>query len=264
MEINNVILVNNVISYLIIYSFLGWVVESLYKTIRQRKLVNSGFLYGPLCPIYGFGAIIMLIFLRDLKNNVPLLFVAAFFILSIWEYIVAIVLEKLFKTKYWDYSDYKYNIHGRVCLLNSFFWGILAVVFIEFVHPPIRNLVSEVSGNIQMYANISLFVLMIIDLIFSIIKVYNINLSLETMENLAKNIKAQLEKIKNYAGTKAKESETLEKMQTVLDELKQKQEALKVKLQKQTDRFRKAFPTMKSEKLTKILNDKIDYIRRKK
>ena len=91
--------------YFIIYSFFGWVLESIFKSILQRKIVNSGLLYGPICPIYGFGAIIMLLFLNKFKYNLVLLFLAGFIVLSVWEYIVGALLEKKFNTKYWDYSN---------------------------------------------------------------------------------------------------------------------------------------------------------------
>ena len=107
--------------YFIIYSFFGWVLESIFKSIIQMKLVNSGFLHGPFCPIYGFGAIIMLLFLNSFKNNVFILFIAGFIVLSVWEYIVGVLLEKKFNTKYWDYSENFLNIQGRVFLMNSIF-----------------------------------------------------------------------------------------------------------------------------------------------
>ena len=92
------------IAYFILYSFAGWLLESVSKSVIEKKFVNSGFLTGPLCPIYGCGAVIMMLCLSFLKDKPILLFFAAFFILSIWEYIVGVILEKLFKTKYWDYS----------------------------------------------------------------------------------------------------------------------------------------------------------------
>ena len=125
------------LAYIIVYSFLGWVLESVYKTILGKQLVNSGFLRGPVCPIYGLAAAIMLLTLKSLENNVILLFIVSFFCLSIWEYIVGLFLEKLFKTKYWDYSNLKFNIHGRVCLKNSMYWGVLGVAFIKIIHPDI-------------------------------------------------------------------------------------------------------------------------------
>lgn len=251
--------INNVISYLIIYSFLGWVVESLYKSIRTRKLVNSGFLYGPICPIYGFGALIMLLTLKHFEFNGAVLFIMAVIILSIWEYIVGLLLEKIFKTKYWDYSNYKFNINGRVCLTNSMFWGLLALIFIYGIHPPIQEMLGNVSVYVQTYINVFLFVLIMADTIFSVIKVYNINISEYSLETITNSIKTQVEKIKEFAGNKVKESETIEKMQNALNELKQKQEVMKAKLEKQTARFRKAFPTMKS-----MISEKIETIRKKK
>lgn len=253
--------INNVISYFIIYSFLGWIVESLYKTILSKKPVNSGFLYGPVCPIYGFGAIIMCICLKDFKDNIVLLFITACFILSVWEYIVGWLLEKTFKTKYWDYSNNKFNINGRVCLKNSCFWGILAIIFIEFVHPPIQNLMETISKELLIYANVILFSIMLVDCIFSIIKVYNINININLLNEITKNIKQEIEKIKEYAGNKANQNETL---QHIIEELKEKQESIKTKLEKQTARLRKAFPTMKNLKITEFLNQRIESIKKNK
>lgn len=118
------------LDYFFIYSFIGWVLESVYKTIYEKKLVNSGFLYGPFCPIYGLGALIMYAFLSGYNDNPLHVFVIGFVILSIWEYIVAWAIEKVLHEKYWDYSNNKFNINGRVCLLNSLFWGILGVIYI--------------------------------------------------------------------------------------------------------------------------------------
>ena len=143
----NYIEIIKIILYFIIYSFLGWVLESVYKSIGQRKLVNSGFLHGPFCPIYGFGAVIMFLFLNKFTNNIVLLFIMGFFILSIWEYIVGFILEKTFNTKYWDYSNNKFNIQGRVCLKNSLFWGALGVIFTTYIHPYIIQKVDQISEN---------------------------------------------------------------------------------------------------------------------
>ena len=252
--------INSLIAYFIIYSFLGWVLESVFKTVIAKKPINSGFLYGPFCPIYGFGALIMLIFLKRFSNNIILLFIIGFFVLSVWEYIVGLLLEKAFKTKYWDYSKNKFNINGRVCLLNSCYWGILAVIFTKLIHPPVQNIVNNIPKELLMYANTILFAIIIIDYMFSVIKVYNINVSINSLNDITKNIKQELDKIKEYAENKAKESETL---QHVIDELKEKQEAMRAKLEKQTARLRKAFPTMRSIKLSEFVNQKIESIKKK-
>lgn len=139
----DIIQILRMLLYFIIYSFFGWVIESIFKTILQKKFVNSGFLYGPFCPIYGFGAIIMLLFLEPFKSNIIILFFMAFIVMSIWEYIVGWYLEKKFNTKYWDYTGNFLNIKGRVCLINSIFWGVLGVIFMLWVHPIIRKICRD-------------------------------------------------------------------------------------------------------------------------
>lgn len=139
MEIN----LFELLTYFIIYSVLGWVMESIVRTIAERKIINTGFLTGPLCPIYGFGACIMILFLSHLKSRIVLLFVISVVVLSAWEYVVGVLLEKLFHTKYWDYSDHKFNIQGRVCLTNSICWGV------------IRNIICTLYSSIYTINNIS-------------------------------------------------------------------------------------------------------------
>ena len=124
-----------IIIYFITYSFLGWVMESIFRSISEKKIINTGFLKGPFCPIYGVGAIIMLLFLKKFADNLAVLFIVSVVVLTIWEYLVGVLLEKLFHTKYWDYSKNKFNFQGRICLMNSIFWGVLGVVFVKYIHP---------------------------------------------------------------------------------------------------------------------------------
>ena len=133
MDIN----VFNLLSYFIIYSFLGWILESIFRSFCEKRIVNTGFLIGPFCPIYGSGALIMLLTMGHLKGNYVLIFVISVLMLTFWEYIVGVFLEKVFKTKYWDYSDHKIQFQGRICLTNSIAWGFLGVGFINIIHPSI-------------------------------------------------------------------------------------------------------------------------------
>ncbi len=139
MEIN----LFNLATYFILYSFLGWIMESIFRSICEKRLINTGFLRGPFCPIYGIGSIIMFVFLQNIANYPVLLFFISMIILTAWEYIVGILLEKLFDTKYWDYSDHKFNFQGRICLTNSIYWGILGVLFIKYIHPFVQSIVSR-------------------------------------------------------------------------------------------------------------------------
>ena len=170
--------------YFIVYSFFGWIIESVFKSIIQRKFVNSGFLYGPFCPIYGFGAIIMLLFLEPFKQNIILLFCVAFFVLSIWEYIVGCFLEKKFNTKYWDYTDNFLNIKGRVCLQNSICWGILGVVFVIFIHPFTARYIEVLNDQAVIYLDIILSSVLLIDTSITIINMKSFDSTLEKIKEL--------------------------------------------------------------------------------
>ena len=135
------------LTYFIVYSFLGWIMESIVRSIAEKKIINTGFLIGPICPIYGIGAIIITSFLSQFQNNLILLFIIAIVVLTTWEYLVGIILEKMFNTKYWDYSDQKFNFQGRICLVNSICWGVLAVVFIKYIHPSVQQIISRIDSR---------------------------------------------------------------------------------------------------------------------
>ncbi len=132
--------INNILFFLFAYSFIGWSIESIYVTLKNKKLTNSGFLYGPFCPIYGIGSVLLLIFLRPFANNLIIVFVLSFFIASVWEYIAGFIMEIIFGLKWWDYSKCPLNINGRICLIYSFFWGFLGIALIKWVHPLIKEL----------------------------------------------------------------------------------------------------------------------------
>lgn len=255
----NYIYIVKIIMYFIVYSFLGWVMESVIKTVVQKKPVNSGFLYGPFCPIYGFGAIIMFLFLQRFRDNPIILFIIAFFVLSLWEYLVGWMLEKIFRTKYWDYTQNKFNIKGRVCLMNSLFWGFLGVVFIRYIHPFIIEKIDIIKTNDLLFLTVTLSIIMLVDLITSIIKVKNINIKLEKLKEITNTIKEKIDELETKQINK-------ESLQLAIEELKYKQTTIKRKLLKQTNRLKKAFPTMKSETIEKInefLKEKRESIRKK-
>lgn len=233
-----------IIDFFLIYSFVGWVLESIYKSIFAKKFVNSGFLYGPFCPIYGIGALIMYLFL-SLCDNVITVFLSGFVVLSVWEYIVAWGLEKLFHEKYWDYSNYKFNINGRVCLLNSIFWGVLGVIFTYVVHPFVEAQIININSIILIILTIFISIVMLVDFIISVIKLNSISKKLEAIKQIRNEIKIKLQELK--AAKNAKES-----IQLMINDLKEQELKLKEKLVRQTERIRQAFPTMKSEAFKQI------------
>lgn len=251
------------LTYFIIYSFLGWVMESIVRTISEKKLINTGFLHGPFCPIYGIGAIILFAFLDKFENNLILLFFVAIIVLTIWEYIVGWMLEKLFNTKYWDYSEQKFNIQGRVCLTNSICWGILGVLLVKYIHPFIQNIVLKIDNSILKYIIIVIAALMLIDAIISIVKVKNIKSTLERVEKLNKEIK---EKLKEIRGMKkdTDASKSIENIQKLVNKLKRKRNRTIIHLYRNVNRLKKAFPTINTKEITEVLSKKMDIKKLKK
>ncbi len=134
--------VTRLILFFFFYSFLGWVMETCYCSILERKLVPRGFLYGPICPIYGVGVLLMILFFKPLTGNIPVFYITAVVVMSAWEYFVGWFLEVTTHTKYWDYSNIRFNLKGRICLPISLTWGALSYVIIFWVHPHTEELFS--------------------------------------------------------------------------------------------------------------------------
>lgn len=174
------------ILYIIIYSFLGWCCEVIYCYIIDHKFTNRGFLNGPLCPVYGFGAFFVLTFLDMYKNNVILVFILGIIITSVLEYITSFLLEAIFHTKWWDYSKHKFNIHGRVCLLNSTLFGILSVILVEFINPIIVDFVSKFPEKIVFIVTIILLALIAIDFVVTVQAMIKLNSKLHNLQDLSK------------------------------------------------------------------------------
>ena len=252
-EQRNLIMQNKIIFYFIIYSFLGWCLESIYKTIIFKKPTNSGFLYGPFCPMYGIGAV-MMIALSKLSDNIIIIFLLSFVVFSIWEYIVAVILEKCFKTKYWDYSELKFNIKGRICLKNSIYWGLLGVILIYVIQPIIETLTNLMPEQILLYINASLCIIISIDTIITITKLIVIDKKIKQIFEIGDAIKAKLLELKESTHL---EKTYKENIQNIVEELKEKQNLLKFKMYKRIIRLKKSFPEMKSDNITKFMMQKI-------
>ena len=253
----------------IVYSFLGWVMESVFRSIIEKKLINTGFLRGPFCPIYGIGAIIMLIFLERFQDKPILLFFISIIILTAWEYVVGVFLEKLFHTKYWDYSDHKYNFQGRICLTNSICWGFLGVVFVKIIHPFIQGLISKIDMQILYYSVTIISVAMLVDLIATIVKVKNIKMTLDKVEKINKEIKEKLKEIGKISKEAEEEKDsiktkTIENIQSIIDNLNKKKNRIILRLYKNVYRLKKAFPAINTKEITEVLNKKIEIRKKKK
>lgn len=179
----------NIFLQFLAYSFLGWTCETIYCSIGQGKFVNRGFLNGPLCPVYGFGAMAVLVFLRPIQNNIPLLFLCGMLVTSVIEYITGYLLEKLFATKWWDYSTYRFNIHGRVCLRNSLMFGVLSVVAARVVDPVVRGAIVSLPFWASVSMSAVLLVILLVDLVLTVRTILDINSVLRQFHQLVEQAK---------------------------------------------------------------------------
>ena len=131
-----------------LYCFAGWCIESAYVSIRTRKLTNRGFMRGPFLPIYGSGAIMMLVVSMPFQDNIVMTYVAGCIGATVLEYVTGVTMELLFKMRYWDYSDKPLNFQGHICLGSTLSWGFLTILMTEIVHVPVERLVLSMPPKI--------------------------------------------------------------------------------------------------------------------
>ncbi len=151
----------------IIYSFLGWLMEEILVGIKEKKVVDRGFLIGPVCPIYGFGAILITVVLAKYHTDIPVLFVLATVLGACLEYFTSYIMEKIFKVRWWDYSHDKYNLNGRICLKASLGFGALGVLMVHFTNPFLTKLINLIPHTIQTIIVVILAILILTDFIIS-------------------------------------------------------------------------------------------------
>lgn len=169
-------------TYFFIYSFLGWVIETIYALFVHGVFVKRGFLFGPICPMYGFGAVLLLETTKKLYKKPFLKFIIATITFTVFEYIVSFVLEMLFGLRWWDYSQDFLNIQGRISLSYSIFWGVIGLILLEKLHPYIQDKIQNITkGNTYNIQKISCFILiaiLILDTVFSVYKYIHIDFML--------------------------------------------------------------------------------------
>lgn len=231
--------------YFFIYSVIGWFTEMIYCRLCDGKWSDRGFLYGPYCPIYGFGGLIVLIFLEPISNYTILVFLLAIILTTILEYITSFLMEKFFDAKWWDYSERLLNINGRICLLNSILFGFLGLIITYIIHPYIKVLVNYIPVAFVQY--IVLIIMIILSIDFTI-----------TLNSLL-NFKDKLKEIESIKETlKEKSNSTNKIIYTKIEELKQN--LIEKRLKLSDKRFIKAFPRLKFNKLNNAFEEIKIYI----
>ncbi len=188
----------------IIYAFIGWCTEVGYAALNTGKFVNRGFLNGPYCPIYGCGVVIVIAVLTPLKDHLVVLFIGSFLLTSTLEFITGFLLEYIFHDKWWDYSNFPFNIKGYVCLKFSIYWGLACTFVMDIVHPVIYKFITIIP-HILGIVLISLFMgVFITDIVITVSTILKFNKRLKAMDDIAKRI----HKISDEIGEKVYEDVT--------------------------------------------------------
>ena len=158
----------------IIYSILGWFMEVIIVSTKKRKLTNRGFLIGPWCPIYGFGALFITVLLKKYYEDPLVLFIMSFLLGSILEYVTSYIMEKIFHARWWDYSEHKFNVNGRISLITSLGFGFLGLILVYVFNPFFLKIVMNIPSIVFNIIMIIIGLIFITDIVTSFKIIYNI------------------------------------------------------------------------------------------
>lgn len=156
------------ILYFFFYCFIGWIWETCYVSISNRKFCNRGFMTGPFLPIYGFGAITILLVTIPVEKNLVLLFIVGMCAATILEYVTGVLMESIFKVRYWDYSNQKLNLNGHICLSSSIAWGGASILITKGIHVPIARIISSIPEGVQEILAVALSIIVSVDFTYSV------------------------------------------------------------------------------------------------
>lgn len=257
----------HLMNWLIIYSFFGWVWETCYVSVKSGKFVNRGFINGPLCTIYGFGAVSVYVILRPFSDNLLYLYLGGVVVATALEYVTAVLMESIFHTSWWDYSDNKFNFQGRICLGASLGWGAFTVILFKVLHPLVESIVILYPVYIGEIGICVIGVGYVVDFAFSAAAAFHIHEKLPVIEAAMEQAKGEMlvkmhEKIASVGFAKeatlesVKERlgdvEVLKEMEQkraaitaeISAELQKRKEAMAAKVGHNMQRFVKAYPNL--------------------
>lgn len=219
----------------LIYAFLGWCTEVSFAALMTGRFVNRGFLNGPLCPIYGFGVVIVLAALDPLKDNLPLLFLGSVALTSALEWMTGFVLEKLFHQRWWDYSEEPFNLNGYICLRFSIAWGLACLFVVKLIHPTVLLFIRLIPHTLGWVLLAVLAVLTTVDLAATVRTIAKINRRLGEIDELAVKIRGASNEFGETLADKVLEaaekgSDLKEDLDQWMEELSQRRDELTLDL----------------------------------
>lgn len=200
----------NYVLMFFIYSMVGWTVESTYrslgetfrarKTTKEKKIINSGFLYGPMCPIYGTGALVFEILLTPFKGHWWAVLLLGMVFADIVEYVTSVLMERLFHARWWDYSNEFMNLNGRICLKHTIYWAVFSFIYVYGIAPVYEYLISFVPQTWRYIAVAVIFAVFFVDLFLTVQAALNINKLVTKLEHLRTNMAMAGDYVKAAAG----------------------------------------------------------------
>lgn len=245
----------------ILFSFIGWICEVIYVGVTSaHKFVNRGFLHGPICPVYGFGGVVILMLPPSLYSTWIPLFLASMILCTTVEYFVSWLMEKLFHTRWWDYSHYKIQLNGRICLLNSILFGFLGVVVIHFVYPLMTDLLNSLGQTWISISGMIILAVLSVDIFFTVRKLVD-------FANVMKKLKDFGETLNSHYGQEEwfKKDSFMDMINSVIERAENRKEEFSQKILEKIEKlqnlhlpsvesFLKKFPSIKSAKYREELN----------
>ncbi len=178
------------------YSFIGWVWESCYVSVRKRRWVNRGFMHGPMLPLYGSGALAVLVSTISVRENTALVFLLGMLAATALEYFTGAAMERLFHVRYWDYSNQKLNFHGYICISSSLCWGCFSILLVRAVHVPVEAAVLKLPPAVAEAIAFVLAVAAAVDLTQSFNEAMDLKRILVQLEESREQIRKIQEKLK--------------------------------------------------------------------
>lgn len=212
---------NNWLVYFYFYCIFGWVFESTYVSIRTKKLVNRGFMKGPWLPLYGSGAVLILLVTLPFQQYPVAVYFAGAAAATILEYITGVLMVKLFKVRYWDYSSHKIQFQGHICLSSSIAWGFLSLLMVYVVHKPVARFIETWNEEFLSIVTFLITICMVYDFANAFREAMDLRALLVQAEDIKKRLSEALEEEKqNISGA------VLEKKEQLVQSVGEKKEQL--------------------------------------
>ena len=251
--------------FFFVYCFFGWIFESSYVSLKKRRFVNRGFMHGPFLPLYGSGAILILFVTLPVRKNYLMMYFAGAVAATILEYFTGVVMERMFKVRYWDYSNNRFQFQGHICLGSSIAWGFLSVLLVEVIHKPIEQLIMNISayGYLEELLVFGITIYFVADFTISFREAYEFRdllLYLERAREDAERIKRRVED-----EISQKKEEFREKSSAYVEAVEGKMEFYKNRLTEHNTRavrrFFESHPSAASERFKTVLGELREHVK---